>query len=241
MRKLRGDLHVHSTMSDGKTSPKEIVLKVLELGFDIVAVTDHDTFEGSLQAARYVKSTGYELIPLIAAEIRTEAGDVLVYCPEKPLSRIPRRLEDLVDHAHEEGCIVVAAHPFDARRYGVGERIYDVDFDAIEVFNANADPLSNRRALEAAKSLGKPGLANSDAHVLDFVGSSFNIIEADDDPGSVIKAIRDGRVTPVPGRPGPMAYIKAVAWSVERRLRRGKRDEPSRLDYLEDFQDYAPV
>ncbi len=240
MLRLRGDLHVHSTVSDGRASPKEILLRILDLGFEIATITDHDTFEGSLQLARLVRSAGYELVVLIGAEIRTQEGDVLVYCPEKPLSRIPRRAEELVDHAHEEGCIAVAAHPFDARRYGVGELVYTVDFDAIEVFNAAADPLANRRAEEAARKLGKPGLANSDAHIPDFIGSSYNIIEAEAEPGSVIRAIREGRVTPVPGRPGPVAYIKAVAWGLERKLRR-RKNGPSRLDYLEDFQDYAPV
>ena len=242
MPRLRGDLHVHSTVSDGKASPQEILTRILELGFEVATITDHDTFEGSLRLARLARSTGYEdLVVLIGAEIRTDAGDVLVYCPEKPLSRIPRRLEDLVDLAHEEGCIAVAAHPFDLRRKGVGERVYTVDFDAIEVFNASADPGANRKAMEAARTLGKPGLANSDAHVPDFIGSSFNIIEAEPEPGAVIKAIREGRVTPVPGRPGPIAYIKAVAWGIERRVRRRRQQGPSRLDYIgEEYQDYAP-
>ncbi len=237
-RLLRGDLHLHSTHSDGKASPKEILVVLLEKGLDIAVVTDHDTFEGSVRLARLVKSGGYELVPLLGAEIRTDAGDVLVYCVEKTLSRIPRRVEELVDHAREEGCVTVAAHPFDVRRHGVGERIYDVDFDAIEVFNAMADPLANRRAEEAARRLGKPGLANSDAHVPDVIGSAFNLIEAEPEPGAVLRAIREGRVKPVPGRPGPMGYMRSVVWSIERRLRRRARG-PSRLDYLEEFQDYG--
>ena len=239
--RLRGDLHVHSTCSDGKASPQEILARILELGFEVATITDHDTFEGSLRLARLARSAGYELVVLIGAEIRTDAGDVLVYCAEKPLSRTPRVLEELIDHAHEEGCLAVAAHPFDRRRHGVGDRVYTAGFDAIEVFNAAADPLANRRAAEAARRLGKPGLANSDAHVLDFIGASHNVILADDaTPEAVLRAIREGRVAPVPGRPGPVAYAKAVAWGLERRLRR-RRGGPSRLDYLEDYQDYTPV
>ena len=49
------DLHVHSTASDGKFSPEEIVGKAAELGLQVMALTDHDSIEGivpALSAAR---------------------------------------------------------------------------------------------------------------------------------------------------------------------------------------------
>jgi predicted metal-dependent phosphoesterase TrpH len=49
------DLHVHSTASDGKFSPEEIVGKAAELGLKVMALTDHDSIEGivpALEAAR---------------------------------------------------------------------------------------------------------------------------------------------------------------------------------------------
>jgi len=95
--------------------------------------------------------------------------------------------------------------------------------------------MSNRRAAEAAKQLGLPGIANSDAHVADAVGSSYSVIWVDEiDSESVLKAIREGRVSPVPGRPGLGAIASTLAWSIERRLRRRRRG-PSRLDYVEDI------
>ena len=46
---IRGDLHVHSTFSDGISSIEEIVNKAIELGYEYIAITDHSK---SLKIAR---------------------------------------------------------------------------------------------------------------------------------------------------------------------------------------------
>jgi predicted metal-dependent phosphoesterase TrpH len=43
---MRIDLHTHSSVSDGTDSPAELVGKAHALGLDVVALTDHDTFDG---------------------------------------------------------------------------------------------------------------------------------------------------------------------------------------------------
>jgi len=44
------DLHIHSTVSDGKLSPVDIVHKAAELGLTIIALTDHDSVDGIVPA-----------------------------------------------------------------------------------------------------------------------------------------------------------------------------------------------
>ncbi|MFC1942162.1 PHP domain-containing protein [Chloroflexota bacterium] len=49
------DLHIHSTASDGKFSPEEIIAKAAALGLTTIALADHDSVEGiapALEAAR---------------------------------------------------------------------------------------------------------------------------------------------------------------------------------------------
>ncbi len=221
MSRLRADLHIHSTVSDGRLSPSEIVLEAARRELNVISITDHDTFEGSLRAVRYAKPLESVLV-IIGAEIRCVEGDILVYCRE-PLRRIPRSLGELVDYAHAEGCIVVPAHPFDIRRKGIGELVYRYRWDAIEVYNAYADPLANRRAWEAAKEMGLPGLASSDAHVGEAIGAAYTLIDAEPDIDDVFEAIRKGLTKPVPGRPSLRALASTLVWSVERRMRRGKK------------------
>jgi 3',5'-nucleoside bisphosphate phosphatase len=44
------DLHIHSTASDGTYSPSEILQLASRLGLKAIAITDHDTLDGSRQA-----------------------------------------------------------------------------------------------------------------------------------------------------------------------------------------------
>jgi len=43
---VRADLHVHSTASDGRFSPQELVAMAVDVGLDVIAITDHDSIEG---------------------------------------------------------------------------------------------------------------------------------------------------------------------------------------------------
>lgn len=68
------DLHVHSTASDGKLSPEEIIGKAAELGLKVVALTDHDTVDGippAVEAARAFPRLAF--IP--GVEISTDLAD----------------------------------------------------------------------------------------------------------------------------------------------------------------------
>ena len=51
----RIDLHIHSSVSDGKFSPEDIVRRSAELGLTVIALCDHDSVDGivpALEAAR---------------------------------------------------------------------------------------------------------------------------------------------------------------------------------------------
>ncbi len=69
----RIDLHVHSTASDGTFSPSEVVGLALELGLDVIALTDHDTLDGIDEAKKAAENTPLEVVSGI--ELSCE-GDV---------------------------------------------------------------------------------------------------------------------------------------------------------------------
>lgn len=45
---IRIDLHIHTTVSDGTDSPREILQRVRDAGIGLFSVTDHDAVKGSL-------------------------------------------------------------------------------------------------------------------------------------------------------------------------------------------------
>ena len=50
---LRGDLHVHSTFSDGAEAPEEVAANYRRAGFDFMVVSDHSEYGGSVAACNY--------------------------------------------------------------------------------------------------------------------------------------------------------------------------------------------
>ncbi|MEM1627969.1 MAG: PHP domain-containing protein [Desulfurococcaceae archaeon] len=219
MALIKADLHIHSIYSDGKGSPIEILHTSMSKNIGIISITDHDTFEGSIKARALSKNKELPLV-ILGIEMRTDKGDILVYCINQV--NLPKRLDDLIDKAHDENCLIVPAHPFDIFKLGIGDEIFNYrDWDAIEIWNATASKGSNYEAIRAAKLLEKPGIANSDAHVLEAIGVAHTIIEIDDlKPELVLEAIRKNNVRPIFGTLSTKTYAKMLAWGLERRIRK---------------------
>lgn len=63
------DLHTHSTASDGTTSPGEVVRAAAAAGLTGLALTDHDTGAGLVEAAAATERAGIDLV--LGVEIST--------------------------------------------------------------------------------------------------------------------------------------------------------------------------
>ena len=60
---MRIDLPTHSVVSDGTDTPTRLVLKAMEAGLDVIALTDHDTFDGIPEAVEAGKRIGVSVVP----------------------------------------------------------------------------------------------------------------------------------------------------------------------------------
>ncbi len=56
------DLHTHSTFSDGTTSPEEVVHAALKRHAQILALTDHDTMDGTARAHALAQERGLRFV-----------------------------------------------------------------------------------------------------------------------------------------------------------------------------------
>ena len=57
------DLHLHTTASDGRCTPEELVDRCDAIGLRVISVTDHDTRAGETAARARARERGIEFIP----------------------------------------------------------------------------------------------------------------------------------------------------------------------------------
>ncbi|MDN3610279.1 RNase RNM [Vibrio ostreicida] len=68
---MRIDLHSHTTASDGRLSPSELVDRASGFNIDVLAITDHDTVDGLQAAHEYVESKQLPIKIINGIEIST--------------------------------------------------------------------------------------------------------------------------------------------------------------------------
>lgn len=59
---MRIDLHTHSSISDGTDEPSRLVDRAKEVGLDVIALTDHDTFAGLDEAVDRGEQVGVRVV-----------------------------------------------------------------------------------------------------------------------------------------------------------------------------------
>ena len=78
------DLHTHSSASDGTEAPAVVVQRAVEAGLDTVALTDHDTTLGWVEAADAARAHGIRLVRGIEVSCsrRHQSIHLLAYLPD---------------------------------------------------------------------------------------------------------------------------------------------------------------
>ncbi len=67
------DLHLHTTASDGASTPRELVEKCVELGLEVISVTDHDNTTSVKKVKKIGEESGLKVVSGI--EISTYRGE----------------------------------------------------------------------------------------------------------------------------------------------------------------------
>lgn len=180
----RADLHIHTLASDGTAGVVDILDHVeRNTELDVIAITDHERIDGALRAAELHAAGDYAFDLVVGEEITTRRGHVLALFITERLPAL-RPLEETLRAIHALGGLAIAAHPLAPIPLSVGTRSLrgvrdhlhdDVAFDALELFNPSTAGRTRHGARMALneRELGLPGVGNSDAHVLEGVGSGF--------------------------------------------------------------------
>jgi predicted metal-dependent phosphoesterase TrpH len=67
---LRADLHLHTTASDGRWPPQQLIDEVQRGGIDLFSVTDHDALGSLAETAERVRGSGLRFLPGVEVSAR---------------------------------------------------------------------------------------------------------------------------------------------------------------------------
>lgn len=93
------DYHIHTTYSDGASSPTQIIKQAKELQYDEIAITDHDNIEGLAEARIAAEAVEMKIISGIELATVTEEGiglHILGYRIDPDSERLREFLQELL-------------------------------------------------------------------------------------------------------------------------------------------------
>ena len=157
--KVRIDLHLHTTVSDGRSTPEDLIAEAAIAGLSTIAVTDHDTTGAWDLVSAAARARGMACVPGIEITAVHEGRDIHV-------------LAYFVDPGGEELTGFLVRQRTDRRR-----RLF-LMADALDRLGVPIDraPLDEAAAGASGRSPGRPLLAEG----LIRAGHVKNIVEAFD-------------------------------------------------------------
>lgn len=176
---MKLDLHIHSQYSEDATgSPKEIIKLLQKKGLHGMAITDHNSIKGSLEALK-LKPKDFVIVP--GVEISTADGHLLALGIKENITK-NLSVEETVEKILDKGGIPIVPHLF-RKMSGIKreklETIYK-KVPAIEVFNGCSLPRTNMKTAKIAREFNLGGMGGSDTHDPLYVGYGYTIIESTD-------------------------------------------------------------
>ena len=117
----RATLHVHTAppYGDGLKTPSECLKLAEEAGFNVLAISDHDEIRGALVALEEAERRGSSVSIVIATEVTTAQGHLLVLFAKDKLPNY-LSLGETIKIAHQQGALVVAPHVGVGRPFTIG-------------------------------------------------------------------------------------------------------------------------
>ena len=215
---MRADLHMHSHFSpDSEVSPEAIAKRCADVGLDYVAVTDHNSIEGSVA----VKAIAPFKV-IIGEEVGSAAGEITgLFLKET----IPAGLTALqtVERIKDQGGLVSIPHPFDRFRSHVIDKaaLHEIIpyIDIVEGFNSrNNLARDDRKAQEFARTHGFITSGVTDAHTTMEIGRTYvEMPEFDGSPEDFLRALAEGHI--VGRRMTPLIHVLTTLTKIKKRIK----------------------
>jgi hypothetical protein len=176
MSYLKGNLHIHTNFSDGTQNPAEMVAIYRKLGYDFVAITDHDYL---------IKPQYWENIP-------DHNGDLIVFKGIE-LEYPPLRYQHIGKIIGDEEILFIFNHPhlYQLSIPEVKRQIElisrDMPIHCVEVTDKGVyTPIYD------TPEIPLPKIASDDAHSFEECGRAWIEVQSSRDRDSILRAIKKG-------------------------------------------------
>ncbi len=204
----RGNLHLHSTLSDGKLVLEEVVQCYKAAGYDFVALTDHFIEHYNWPIADTRRLRGNDFTTILGAELHapvTSAGELWhIVAAGLPLDFNPATKGEtgpqIAKRAISAGAFVAIAHP-SWSRYTIEDGRALAGAHAVEIYNhgcATENDLGEGfYLLDQMLNEGHrlTAIATDDAHfhTPDYFGGWVQVKAESLDPDDLLRALKNGQ------------------------------------------------
>ncbi|WP_421725061.1 CehA/McbA family metallohydrolase [Bauldia sp.] len=203
----RGNLHGHSTNSDGRLTPEEVCARYRAQGYDFVSLTDHfrPNYNFPISDTRAHRANGFTTIlgaevhaPALASGIEWHL--LAVGLPaDFPATGSEETGVTLAQRCRDAGAFVAIAHP-EWYHLTLDDALTIESAHAVEVYNhtcaVNADRASGTALLDTLLNAGRRlnAIAVDDSHwrVDDGFGGWVMVKAEENDPDQLLDALKAG-------------------------------------------------
>lgn len=200
-KRYKVNLHMHTSVSDGRLSPSEALERYREEGYDAVALTDHWKF-----GKAYVEN-GITVLSGAEYNVGSDSRDGIYHIVGVGMTTQPewdeqtcRDPQVIIDTIHANGGLAILAHP--AWSLNTPKQIRALkNIDATEIYNTVSGVHMSRRAdssqivdVLACEGILFPLLADDDTHYYDGSDDcrSWIMVEAEDaSQEKILDAVRE--------------------------------------------------
>lgn len=205
---MKISIHIHSEYSsDSKQPVASILEESRRLGYDAIAITDHNTVSGSLAAAQMKPD---DISVIIGAEFSTEKGHILALFIDETIEKTCRMsdvgfrggsrrheprvyaIDDLIEKVRGQGGLLFLAHPLESA--AVDDPSFIAKLDGYERINGRINSgFKDKRAIALGEILkarfpDKVLIGGSDAHTKAELKSVYMTADASDLKEAILKA-----------------------------------------------------
>jgi len=194
----KGNLHTHTTLSDGDSPPEKVIAWYHEHEYDFLAVTDHNLI---MPIEPYKNLAGEDMLLISSNEVSDKFGKASVHILALGLTDTTLQptggdslldtLQKNIDSINRAGAVPVIAHPNHRWSFTDFEMLQLTDYNLFEVLNAHpgvnnfggGGHPSTEEIWDRILSSGRIiyGIGTDDMHKLaSYPGKSWVMVKADD-------------------------------------------------------------